>query len=184
MGSLSVTTNMRGSPKSVFCLLIAALGRVKALSWENAGLKGELPSGAAVVHPNTLKDYYFCRVEVKPNSFSVGHLGADDTTCVYPGDGIAESSDKFQVLVRASNDNLGWKYSRTPVEGAVDCSLQEILGNSKESDCYLGQSVFSDGICVEDLGYIAASEGRIYMADRSDTINTCPFYLFLIYNKE
>merc|ERR1712059_39749 len=173
MGSPSVATDMAGLHSSLSCFLLIVLDSCQGLSWEKAGVQGELPHGAAVLHPNTNEDYYFCRVGDK-----VGHLKANDKTCVYPGDGSAATSKTFDVLVAAKDDVLGWKYSKTPPASAVDCNL----GNRKELNCYLGQSVYSDGICVEYLGYIeyGPKYGSIYMATRYDEIETCPFFMFLI----
>merc|ERR1712179_889125 len=68
-----------------------------------------------------------------------------------------------------------WVYGTHPTTQAVTCSLQ--VGT--EADCYLGQGVYSDGICVEALGYIRPSERNIYMTAHGK-VETCPAYLFLI----
>merc|ERR1712179_496290 len=132
-----------------------------------------LLAGAAVVHPNTRKNFYFCRVE-EAGSYIVGHLEAGKKQCAYPRQGKTARTDKFKVLV--TSGKLGWRYGGSPPTGAVDCELTK-----QNSDCYLGQSVYSDGICHEDLGFITPSIRRITMADRTGAeVSTCPFFFFLV----
>ena len=51
------------------------------------------------------------------------------------------------------------------------------LGN-----CYLGVSLYSDGICDESIGKIDAKEGMIYMSvndNKPYQLSECPFYMYL-----
>ena len=76
---------------------------------------------------------------------SYGQLTDSSPECVYPEDdskvGIA---DEYDILV-TEEDSLDWVYGTHPTTQAVTCSLQV----GAEADCYLGQGVYSDGICVE-----------------------------------
>ena len=54
------------------------------------------------------------------------------------------TSSKFDVLVK-EKDTLGWEWGSAPSGKAVRCDLEE----SEGGDCFLGQGVYSDGICEE-----------------------------------
>merc|ERR1711890_213307 len=150
MGSVLCAAEMVTLP-TVTILYTVCMGAIHSPSWEDVGHKGVLPVGAAVVHPNTKKDFYFCRVK-EGSAHTIGHLEAGKTYCA------------------------------TLKKGAVSCDLKVFSGDaSEDSDCYLGQSVYSDGICHEDLGYITPSHSEITMADRNGLeVNTCFAYLFLV----
>ena len=42
-------------------------------------------------------------------------------------------------------ESLGWEYGSTPSSKSVRCDLEQ----SGDGDCFLGQGVYSDGICEE-----------------------------------
>ena len=42
-------------------------------------------------------------------------------------------------------ESLGWEYGSAPSSKAVGCDLEQ----SGDGDCFLGQGVYSDGICEE-----------------------------------
>jgi len=45
-------------------------------------------------------------------------------------------------------------------------------------NCYLGVSLYSDGICEESTGKIDTKEGMIFMSiDKK--LSECPFYMYL-----
>ena len=54
----------------------------------------------------------------------------------------------FDVLVQ-EQETLDWVYVSSPPSRAITCDLE--LGG--EADCFLGQGVYSDGICVK-VGYL------------------------------
>ena len=71
---------------------------------------------------------------------------------------------------------MGWKwayYGDIP-ENAVPCADTTM----SKGNCYLGVSMYSDGICRESTGKIDAKEGMIYMSV-DDELSECPFYMFL-----
>ena len=50
----------------------------------------------------------------------------------------------FDVLVQGQ-ETLDWVYGSSPPARAITCDLEQ----GGEADCFLGQGVYSDGICVE-----------------------------------
>ena len=76
---------------------------------------------------------------------SYGQLTETSPNCTYPGEGKkAETSTQFDVLVRGQ-ETIGWEYGSAPSPSAVRCDLEQGGGG----DCFLGQGVYSDGICEE-----------------------------------
>ena len=55
------------------------------------------------------------------------------------------TSTQFDVLVKGQEENLGWEWGSAPSDKAVKCDLED----SEGGDCFLGQGVYSDGICEE-----------------------------------
>ena len=74
---------------------------------------------------------------------------------------------------------MGWKwayYGDIP-ENAVACD-----DNSLEN-CYLGVSMYSDGICRESIGKIDANEGMIHFSMNREPY-MCPFFMYLTVKKQ
>eukprot|EP00092_Neocalanus_flemingeri_P034278 GFUD01037275.1.p1 GENE.GFUD01037275.1~~GFUD01037275.1.p1 ORF type:complete len:168 (+),score=40.68 GFUD01037275.1:38-541(+) len=157
---------------SVIVITLAIISGVHSLSWEKAEA-GKLPPKAAKLYPNTRKPHYFCRVVLESGSLSYGQLTDTSPSCTYPAGRKALTSTKFDILVRGE-ETLDWEYGRTPSSKAVRCDLEEGEGG----DCFLGQGVYSDGICEEALGYIRPSLRNIYMTAYG-RVESCPLYLFL-----
>ena len=66
---------------------------------------------------------------------------------------MAESSMVFDILVKEQEEEtLGWEYGAAPSHLAVSCGLEQ----GGEEDCYLGQGLYSDGIC-EEVSYELSS---------------------------
>ena len=70
--------------------------------------------------------------------------------CSFPGykKEKAATSKEFEIMV-GNAEQLDWKYGTSPPNHAVNCDLEQ--GGS--GDCFLGQGVYSDGIC-EEVGII------------------------------
>jgi len=68
----------------------------------------------------------------------------------------------------------GWAYYGDIPENAVSC--KDTL--MPEGNCYLGVSLYSDGICDESVGKIDAKEGMIYM-NIDKQLSECPFFMYL-----
>merc|ERR1712098_468258 len=136
---------------------------------------GKIPALAAKVYPNARTPHYFCRVKLESGSASYGQLTDAEPACVYPGDGDkVGTADDYHILV-SEHDTLYWVYGTQPSSKAVSCDLEVGQG----ADCYLGQGVYSDGICVEALGFIKPSERNIFMTGYGK-VETCPAYMFLV----
>ena len=59
----------------------------------------------------------------------------------------------FDILVKEQEqESLGWEYGAAPSHLAVSCGLEQ----GGEEDCYLGQGLYSDGIC-EEVSYELSS---------------------------
>jgi len=163
---------------NVFIVCSIFIHGTSALKWVKT-TGAELPVGSAKVYPNTKTPHYFCRVQLESGGMSYGQLTDSSPDCVYPdNDNKVGTAEEYDILV-TEEDSLDWVYGTHPTTQAVTCSLE--VGT--EADCYLGQGVYSDGICVEALGYIRPSERNIYMTAHGK-VETCPAYLFLIVDKK
>jgi len=112
-----------------------------------------------------------------------GTITEGTTVCQYVNTETqdVQVSSTYKVLTRSEGDETGWKwayYGDIP-ENAVPCadSLMD------EGNCYLGVSLYSDGICDESIGKIDAKEGMIYMSvnnwNKPYQLSECPFYMYL-----
>ena len=63
------------------------------------------------------------------------------------------------------------------------CILFNIFYNFTIGDCYLGVSLYSDGICREIVGKINPSKGLIHMSQDQEAF-ICPFFLYLTVTME
>jgi len=91
------------------------------------------------------------------------------------------SVGNFHVLVAGSNEEASTVAARRDEqlvpEGAVSCSDPDITFGS----CFVGTSVYSSGICYENLGKIDLTRKRIYVsAYGGSQVSVCPFYRFLV----
>ena len=46
-------------------------------------------------------------------------------------------------------------------------------------DCYIGQSIYGDGICHESVGRISVEKKQIFMSKNNEIV-TCPFFQYFI----
>lgn len=72
---------------------------------------------------------------------------------------------------------MGWKwayYGDIP-ENAVACD-DMLLGG--QENCYLGVSLYSDGICRESIGKIDVGDGMMHFSIDQEAY-MCPFYMYL-----
>merc|ERR1711936_974203 len=181
MGSSSQTSTM-SSGRHFFVLLCSfiIIDDCWSLRWIQA-VDGQLPDNAAKLYPNTNKAHYLCRVVLESGDITYGQLKDTSPSCTHPGtegeEGtMAMSSGQFDVLVK-DQETLGWKFGQfgsVESDNALKCDLSVGQGG----DCYLGQGVYSDGICEEALGFIKPSTKKIYMTAYNE-VATCPFYFFL-----
>ena len=85
----------------------------------------------------------------------------------------------MQVLVLNQGDEMRWKwaYPGEIPENAVPCDDSQMGG---PPNCFLGVSLYSDGICVESIGKINPTENKIHMSLISEKKSEwCPFYMYL-----
>lgn len=87
------------------------------------------------------------------------------------------------MLSLSPGDEIGWKWAAfgdVPAN-AVHCgaggTLMEANSNNN-NNCYLGVSLYSDGICSESIGKIDLAEGLMYMSIGRESF-VCPFFMFL-----
>merc|ERR1712025_25286 len=176
---------------SILVLITIFQATLCSLKWEElVGPESGLPGNAAVIHPNSKLDFYMCRVPKQDGGFLIGHLVEGREDCIYTDGQTAGSADKgFQVLTIAntetlSSESLGWKFlprDDSPPENGVPCDLE----GEGDQACYLGMAVYSDGICVEALGFIDLEEKKVFMAQWDSSMSgvvlkTCPFYIYLV----
>ena len=55
------------------------------------------------------------------------------------------------------------------------------LDDQMGEDCYLGASMYSDGICEEHIGKINPTKGLIHMSKGRQPF-MCPFFMYLTIN--
>lgn len=84
----------------------------------------------------------------------------------------------FQILVEGNDEaphdwKYNWENSELIPEGAFKCTDEGI------DNCYLGLSLYGDGVCDEGIGNIDASE-RIHIFPTHQEKAKCPFYLYLV----
>ncbi|KAK6172051.1 hypothetical protein SNE40_018015 [Patella caerulea] len=92
--------------------------------------------------------------------------------CEYEVDGEVKSSSSYNVLVRPEGVHTGWKYSSgQPPVGAVKCH--------EGSQCYLGMSIYTDGLCEELPGKIFADKKQMIMTS-GEKVYKCPSKLYLV----
>ncbi|KAK6173944.1 hypothetical protein SNE40_017310 [Patella caerulea] len=149
---------------------------VSGLQWI-AG-NGTIPSTAVPVRPNGVSLFYFCEVVVssKGGQRIPGTLKPpDNSSCKYEEDAVVKSSTVFNVLVNPGGTALKWVY-RSPLmtgvpAGAVKCH--------EGDNCYLGQSVHSEGICAELPGKIFSDQTQMIMTNDKG-IFKCPFKMYFV----
>ena len=72
-----------------------------------------------------------------------------------------------------------WAYPGEIPKNAVPCDDTQMGG---PQNCYLGVSLYSDGICVESIGKIDPTENKIHMSiltSEQKKSEWCPFYMYL-----
>lgn len=81
------------------------------------------------------------------------------------------------MLIKHPRDKLGWEwaYHGEVPANAIACEDTHLGGSN---NCYLGVSMYSDGICKEAIGKIEAEEGMIHMSVNRES-HICPFFLYL-----
>ncbi|TRY75304.1 hypothetical protein TCAL_15669 [Tigriopus californicus] len=99
---------------------------------------------------------------------------ADSNGSSSDASGSVNGSTTFKLLTLLGQEETSWKYgTRNEVpDNAIPCEDQDI------ENCFLGVSVYSDGICREAPGKISASHNMIYMQVKGKFYR-CPFYFYL-----
>ena len=105
-----------------------------------------------------------------------------ENVCKYIASGVEKEGTEFEVLVRqVSEGEHKWKYHnpRDPgvPEDAVTCQQPGIEA------CYLGLSLYSDGICDEGIGTID-QRARMMSFPRDGRVRRCPFFMYLVHGGE
>ena len=68
-----------------------------------------------------------------------------------------------------------WAYQGDIPENAVPCDDTQMGGTP---NCFLGVSLYSDGICEESIGKIDMTKNKIHMSLEKKA-DWCPFYMFM-----
>ncbi|XP_023329266.1 uncharacterized protein LOC111701988 isoform X2 [Eurytemora carolleeae] len=180
-------------------LLVCLITGGHTLQWE-ASSPGQILQNALGLNANSATLKYFCKFVVPTllgPEIVIGTLTRQKDVCQGVRSGKVVSSAEFLLLTSTSTEVVDWKYCTNPPDTAINCDLQN--GPTKETfltfllsmlshflpffkvsidgDCYLGQSVYSDGICHESLGPIQG--GVVNMVIR-DKVSRCPFKLYLV----
>ena len=105
-----------------------------------------------------------------------------ENVCKYIAGGVEKEGTEFEVLVRLESEKEhGWKYHspRDPhvPEDAVKCQHPGIEA------CYLGLSLYGDGVCDEGIGTID-QKARMMTFPRDGEVRRCPFYMYLVHGGE
>lgn len=150
----------------------------QALMWQRS-YNGIMPGRAvSYVAPFSKSAIHFCQVfDIEQQKAFTGTITDEgENVCQFvdtSNDEVGVSSD-FEVLTLGKGDELGWKwaYPGDIPDHAVRCEDTDL------GECYLGVSMYSDGICQEFSGKISPKDGLIYMSlDREPDI--CPFFMYL-----
>ncbi|XP_023329267.1 uncharacterized protein LOC111701988 isoform X3 [Eurytemora carolleeae] len=159
-------------------LLVCLITGGHTLQWE-ASSPGQILQNALGLNANSATLKYFCKFVVPTllgPEIVIGTLTRQKDVCQgvrYNRSGKVVSSAEFLLLTSTSTEVVDWKYCTNPPDTAINCDLQVSI----DGDCYLGQSVYSDGICHESLGPIQG--GVVNMVIR-DKVSRCPFKLYLV----
>merc|ERR1719219_1970844 len=185
---------MKASATLTFLLSVlgsfSAIHSSQSLQWAEV-TNGNIPDNAVKVSGRNKSPHYPCRVSGSSQTPSYGILsGAGDGRCEYADNNQQQilSSASFDILV-GDQSRVGLKWlgaSGRPSEAeirrgrAIPCHLN--IGT--HSDCYLGQGVYSDGICREEFGVVLPSKGFVFMKDpyTYDKVSLCGAYRFIVYN--
>ncbi|XP_059078459.1 uncharacterized protein LOC131876934 [Tigriopus californicus] len=121
--------------------------------------------------------YQFCQASFgSASTFYTGTKLVNEAECRFPikSSGSVNGSTTFKLLTLLGQEETSWKYgTRNEVpDNAIPCEDQDI------ENCFLGVSVYSDGICREAPGKISASHNMIYMQVKGKFYR-CPFYFYL-----
>ena len=127
-------------------------------------------------------DYYFCQEEDPERGILDGAVNKDTEICeIIFGDEIIQTQH-FKVLKLSPDETESHFEHETedhPIpKGAVPCQDKDV----PKGKCFLGQSVYTEGICWEGLGKINTEEHLIHMTFNG-TETVCPFFMFLVTSK-
>jgi len=154
-------------------LVLLATLTYAASAFEWKPYSGTFPEGALEFFPRVSGRFY-CRIQEGGESY-VGSVGEDGKECL-----VAETktdvlaSSTFDVLTKKADEEYDWKYCAVvPPTQAITCDAEV----SNSGSCHLGQSVYSDAICDEDIGYI--KDGIVHMVVGGE-VSRCPFKLYLV----
>uniref|UniRef100_A0A0K2U0Z6 Uncharacterized protein n=1 Tax=Lepeophtheirus salmonis TaxID=72036 RepID=A0A0K2U0Z6_LEPSM len=163
---------------SIFLLSLSSSAfSVKWIEAQN----GEIPENA-VKFKHSYTEYtntVYCRAkDEESDNLHSGIMHEGEEACEYPivsSNSVAYASEYEILSLDDSKDRIQFRF-RLPGEpvppGAVKCHDDEI------EDCYFGRSMYSDGICEEELGKIDPSSELIYVAAYKE-VHACPFFLYL-----
>ncbi|CAB4062490.1 unnamed protein product [Lepeophtheirus salmonis] len=150
-------TKMKFLFTSIFLLSLSSSAfSVKWIEAQN----GEIPENA-VKFKHSYTEYtntVYCRAkDEESDNLHSGIMHEGEEACEYPivsSNSVAYASEYEILSLDDSKDRIQFRF-RLPGEpvppGAVKCHDDEI------EDCYFGRSMYSDGICEEELGKIDPS---------------------------
>ncbi len=78
------------------------------------------------------------------------------------------------MLTASPGEKYRFVYSADAPSSAVSC------GDDGDGSCFLGASIYGDGICEEGVGTVDADEGIVTTANRWDEAVKCPFVMYLV----
>lgn len=121
--------------------------------------------------------YQFCQASHgSASTFYTGTKKVEETECQFPikSSASVNASSTFKLLTLLGQEETSWKYgNRDEVpDNAIPCEDEDI------EDCFLGVSIYSDGICKESPGKISANDNMIYMQVKGKFYR-CPFFFYL-----
>jgi len=132
--------------------------------------------------PNSYDSIQFCRVNDNANKQTfTGTILNGEKSCDYidfqDGEQV-RSSNVYEVLTSSKKENLSWvwAYADGIPANAIPCT-----DKGDQDQCYLGVSLYSDGICHEGIGKINTEKGLIFMSKNhhQKEVKICPFYMYL-----
>ncbi|ESP01911.1 hypothetical protein LOTGIDRAFT_238094 [Lottia gigantea] len=135
-----------------------------------------IPDNTLIVNVRN-REAVFCEVfNAAKDSYITGTMEKSAKTCEYELDGKYKSSSTYNVLTTQPGFQSSWKYSDKFVpSGAIKCN--------QGVNCYIGQSVYGDGICSELPGKIfynpVLKRSQMIMV-KDGKVYKCPFTTYLV----
>ncbi|TRY72587.1 hypothetical protein TCAL_00169 [Tigriopus californicus] len=124
------------------------------------------------------ESFYFCRGMDATGHLRTGTMSKGQTACGLVGyeSNIANYANSFEVLTISPGDKIGSKYHSRgdPIpQNAIPCM------DFGTNQCFLGESVYNDGLCVEMPGKVYVDRERVLMNYKGQ-MKTCGSFFIMI----